>query len=183
MTSKEAYLSRQDEALLVQSRIASLPAPGSFDLEEIHNFLGSRHMGPLVLIGEDSEVWGKPLAPRDHSPDLVALLGRHKEDIFSKWFTEKATIQFFKCGLHRIGKPKAIHGLPSLRDSTLLGITYLITTLVASLLPIASICVLYFVQSMQARLAIIAAFNVVVALSLTALTTAKRADVFAVVAA
>lgn len=157
--------------------------PGSGDLKNIQNFLATREMGPLALTGEDAAIWGSTLNPEEHSSDLIALLHRHNEDIFSKWFTEKAIIQFFKLGLHRWGKPRAIHGLPSFHESTLLGITYLITSVVASLLPIASISILYYVRSMEARLAIIATFNLVVALSLTAFTTAKRSDVFAVVAA
>ena len=140
-------------------------------------------MGSLALIGEDALIWGNSSSPRDRSPDLITLMGRHNEDVFSKWFTEKATLLFFKCRLHNIGKPKSMHGLPSLQDNTLLGVTYFIKSLIASLLPIASISILYFVQSTRARLAIIAAFNLIVALSLLAFTTAKRTDVFAVVAA
>ncbi|KAI9666325.1 MAG: hypothetical protein M1821_004260 [Bathelium mastoideum] len=178
-----AKIREYNEALVLQSKVARLPEPGSSDLKEIQNFLATREMGPLALFGHDSTVWGSDSDLRDYSPDLVALVRRRSEDIFSKWFTEKAIVQFFRCGLHRLGKPKAVHGLPSLHDSTLFGVTYLITSVIASLLPIASISILYVVQSMRARLVIIAAFNLVVALSLTAFTTAKRSDVFAVVAA
>ncbi|KAI9684072.1 MAG: hypothetical protein M1822_005900 [Bathelium mastoideum] len=178
-----ARLREYNEALVLQSKVARLPEPGSFDLKAIQNYLANPEMGPLALFGEDATVWGSASDSTDHSPDLIALVHRRSEDIFSKWFTEKAIVQFFRFGLHRVGKPKAIHGLPSLHDSTLFGVTYLITSIIASLLPMASISILYFVQSMRARLAIIAAFNIIVALSLTAFTTAKRSDVFAVVAA
>jgi hypothetical protein len=51
------------------------------------------------------------------------------------------------------------------------------------LIPIASIVVLYQVQSMSARLGIIAAFNVLVAVCLMGFANAKRAEVFAISAA
>ena len=73
--------------------------------------------------------------------------------------------------------------MPGFKDSTLLQVTFWITTVIASLLPIASISVLCCVHSMLARLAIIAIFNVVVSLCLIAFTTAKRLDVFAIAAA
>ncbi|KAL9094640.1 MAG: hypothetical protein Q9165_003200 [Trypethelium subeluteriae] len=171
------------EGLILQSKVASLSEPGNYDLKDIQNFLASSDMGPLALIGADKTIWGSVSNRKDHSPDLMALLPRHNQDIFSKWITEKAVVQFFKCGLHRLGKTNAIPGLPSFNDGSLLGFTYFITSVVASLLPIASISILYFVRSMQARLAIIAIFNLIVALSLTAFTTAKRSEVFAVVAA
>lgn len=57
------------------------------------------------------------------------------------------------------------------------------TSILASVIPIASIAVLYYVQSMPARFAIIAAFNILVSVCLSGFTNAKRSEVFAVTAA
>lgn len=140
-------------------------------------------MGPLALAGDDAPIWGSTKEPKSFCPDLITLRPRHNEDTFSRWITERAIIKLFKCGCHRLMKVSRIHGVPGFKDSTLLQVTFWITTVIASLLPIASISVLYYVHSMLARLAIIATFNVVVSLCLMAFTTAKRLDVFAVAAA
>ncbi|KAI0617669.1 hypothetical protein TUN199_10331 [Pyrenophora tritici-repentis] len=56
-------------------------------------------------------------------------------------------------------------------------------SILASLIPIASIVVLCFVSSMPARLGTIAGFNVLVSICLMAFAGAKRAEVFAISAA
>lgn len=80
-------------------------------------------------------------------------------------------------------KPSPIHGVIGYEDSTIYYITYWITSILASLIPIASIVLLYCVNSMRARLGIIAAFNVLVSICLMGLTNAKRVEVFAITAA
>jgi len=135
-------------------------------------------MGPLALAGDDASIWGSTKEPKSFCPDLITLRPRHNEDIFSKWVTERAIMKLFKCGCHRLKKVSRIHGVSGFKDSTLLQVTFWITTAIAS-----SISVLYYVHSMLARLAIIATFNVAVSLCLMAFTTAKRLDVFAVAAA
>jgi len=140
-------------------------------------------MGPLALIGDDAAIWGSVLNPKSYCPDLVALRGRHNEDSFSKWVTEKVLLKLFLCGCAHWKKISRRYGAVGYHDSTLLRVTFWITSILASLLPIASIAILYFVKSMAARLGIIAAFNLILSLCLTAFTTAKRTDVFAVAAA
>ncbi|KAJ9665654.1 hypothetical protein H2201_004138 [Coniosporium apollinis] len=178
-----AKLREYNEALIQQSTIVRMEEPSAYDMNDIQHFLATSEMGPLALIGDDATVWGSTTNPKCHPPDLTALRARHDEDIFSKWVTEKAIMQFFRCKGHRFKKPSPVYGMVCYKDSTLLRLTYMITSLLASLLPIASITVLYYVESMRARLAVIAAFNLVICSCLTAFTTAKRTDVFAVAAA
>lgn len=140
-------------------------------------------MGPLALIGDDAMTWGSTSYPNSHCPDLVTIRPRNVEDTFSKWITEKIVPVFFRFGFGRLNRVPTVHGDIGYNDSSLLRITFWITTVIASLLPIASISILYCVHSILARLAIIAAFNVVVSICLTAFTAAKRMDVFAVAAA
>lgn len=156
--------------------------PGRLDLDYIQKYLASRHMGPFALDGIDAEVWGSIKKPDAYEPDIVALLPRQKEDIFSNLIMGKGMEKWFKWGLDRFRQP-SINGLVQYEESTLLHLTSLVSTALASLLPIASIVVLYSVHSMQARLGIIAAFNVLISLCLAFFTTAKRTDIFAVVAA
>ena len=127
--------------------------------------------------------WGSTIYPNSHCPDLVTIRPRNVEDTFSKWITEKIVPVFFRFGFGQPNRVPTVHGDIGYSDDSLLRITFWITTVLASLLPIASIWILYCVHSTLARLAIIAAFNVVVSICLTACTAAKRTDVFAVAAA
>jgi len=68
-------------------------------------------------------------------------------------------------------------------DSSIYRVTSWLTSIIASLIPIASIVVLYSVGSMKARLGIIAAFNLLISTCLSTFTNAKRSEVFAVTAA
>ncbi|KAL1628562.1 hypothetical protein SLS56_005794 [Neofusicoccum ribis] len=174
---------RADTALLQQSRLLHLKFPARSDLSYLQSYLASRHMGPRALDGLDSEVWGTDRDPRGHSPDIVALLPRKRRDMFSHLVTERGAEAWFRFGLDRLSKPSPVHGMVAYEESTLHRLTYLVATALASLLPIVSIVVLYFVGSMEARLGIIAAFNVLTSFCLAFFTAAKRTDVFAVAAA
>ena len=140
-------------------------------------------MGENALTGEDGDIWGSACHRESYKPDLVTLCPRAKKDAFSAWAAESTITNLFRCGCARIKKPSRIHGVVGYEDSTIYRITYWITSILASLIPIASIAVLYRVQSMTARLGIIAGFNVLVSICLMGLANAKRAEVFAITAA
>lgn len=140
-------------------------------------------MGPLALRGSDNDIWGSTTDSEGYAPDLVSLRGRHSEDLFSRWVTEKLTIKFFECCGYRYKKTHPRFGMVISDDRNALAVTRLISSVFASLLPVASIVALYSVQLMVARLAIIAAFCLVFSLSLLVLTTARVSEVFAATAA
>lgn len=75
------------------------------------------------------------------------------------------------------------NGLVHYKDTTLSAITRVFTILVSSLLPSASIFVLYFVDSLIDRLAIIMGFSVLFSISLAVLTSAQKIEIFAATAA
>lgn len=154
-------------------------------MDYIRRYLASDEIGePYPLTGDDLDTWGTFLDPKTHADDLIALKQRRDEDGLSNWITSKGIAKFFALGGARLGKASAKHGgRVSFEDTALLRITYSITSILASLLPIASIAVLYVAQSMKIRLVLIAVFNVLVTVCLTAFTTAQRAEVFAVAAA
>lgn len=158
--------------------------PGAYDMDCLQKFLASAKIGePYALTGLDANIWGSHEHPRERERDLVALKPRQDEDIFSNWVTGKGISKFFDLGCAGRRKPSSDNGLVGYEESTLLRLTYNITSALASLLPIFSIAVLSVVQSLKLRLAIIAVFNLVLFVCLTTLTTAKRTDVFAVTAA
>ncbi|CAN9389878.1 unnamed protein product [Alternaria alternata] len=172
-----------DHALIQQSLILSYSGPGKWDLHHMQDYLQTPEMGPLALTGEDATIWGSMQDRNSYAPDLIALRPRAKKDAFSVWAAENTIFKLLWCGCTRFMKPSPVHGLIGYEDNTIYRITYWITSLLASLIPIASIVVLYCVHSMPARFGIIAAFNVLLSICLMGLAGAKRAEVFAITAA
>lgn len=171
-----------DEALIQQHKLHQIPDPTHFDLMDIHNLLWSDAMGAGAMRGSDVNIYGHGDDPELHAIDLAGLCPRGKQDVFSQWISENA-IHFFKCGLGRLNKANKQLGSNVYYDSTVLKVTGWITSIIASLLPIASILVLINVHTLKAKLFTVAAFDVLLSVCLTVFTDAKRSDVFAVTAA
>ncbi|EUC43052.1 hypothetical protein COCMIDRAFT_101848 [Bipolaris oryzae ATCC 44560] len=163
--------------------ILQYPKPSSWDLHYMQDYLQTPEMGSMALTGDDATIWGSAKYRDTQKPDLITLCPREKKDAFSAWAAESTIINLFRCGCTRFMKPSRVHGVVGYEDSTIYRVTYWITSIIASLIPIASIVVLYCVHSMPARLGIIAGFNVLVSICLMALTGARRADIFAITAA
>ncbi|KAK7729616.1 hypothetical protein SLS57_002104 [Botryosphaeria dothidea] len=180
-------LDRYNAALIQQEKVLSFSPPGVYDMDFIQRFLASDEMGePYPLTGRDCLTWGMHTHANPKiqpANDLVALKPRRNADGFSNWVTGTGINKFFALGCARFRKPSDRHGRVGFEDSAIHRVTYSITSVLASLLPIASIAVLYAVHSMKLRLVLIAVFNVLLTVCLTTFTTAKRTDVFAVAAA
>jgi len=69
------------------------------------------------------------------------------------------------------------------KDSKVLRVADVFSTLVSSALPIASIIALNYIDRMIMRLLVIALFTMVFSLILTLMTNARRVEVFAATAA
>jgi hypothetical protein len=80
----------------------------------------------------------------------------------------------------RLVKKRGVH---SYRESALKTFTGIFATTLSSLLPVASIVVLYVVHSMPARLGIIAGFTTGFSLIVGMITSATRSENFAATAA
>ncbi|CAI6333416.1 unnamed protein product [Periconia digitata] len=174
-------LKQYNDALIQQAHILGYPKPSHIDLEYLQSFLHENLK--LTLCGPDATIWGSSLGKTNYSPDLITLCPRRKEDPFSNFAADKTIHFLFKCGLHRFMKPSPIHGVVGYEDTLIFKITYWITSIVASMIPILSIVVLYTVHSLKARLGIIAGFNVLLSICLIGFTNAKRSEIFAVTAA
>jgi hypothetical protein len=159
--------------------MTSLPQPSRHDFRSLQEWLERPKMGNFTLIGADRHVWASDDGQNTGSPDLIVLRPREQEDHFSEWVAESFLTWFHHLLWHRVKEPcDPESGLVSYEESHLLRCTSFITTVMASLLPIVSIVVLYYVQSMKVRLGIVAGFTLVVSLCLRCFTTAKRSDIF-----
>jgi hypothetical protein len=171
-----------DKAVIQLSSLHKLNAPDRFDLHDIQNFLESEEMGPHHMNGVDVQTWGKTTDPDNHPPDIIAVHPRNIEDKFSRVVSERA-IYLFKCGLGLFTKGNRHLGRKVYYDTTVAKITLWISSMIAAMLPIASILVLIQLESLKAKLWTIAAFNVGMSFCLTFFANAKRAEVFAVTSA
>jgi hypothetical protein len=134
-----------------------------------------------ALKNDDASVWGLPRAPDIHAPDLIGVCPREDVDTFSRLICRQA-VHLFRFGLARI--KKADHHLGNVYyDSSVLKVTKWITSILASMLPVASILVLSKLQARNTKLGVLVAFNFVFTVCLTVCTKAKRAEVFAITAA
>lgn len=172
-----------DEALIQAATLANMQEPNKSDRDYMQRFLMTKGMGSLALVGDDAMTWGSMRDPKGYAVDLVALRPRRDEDPFTKWFAESTVNSLFRLGCDRFKRPSRVHGVVGLEDSTVFRVSSWITSIIASLIPIASIIVLYSVGSMKARLGIIAGFNLLISTCLSVFTSAKRSEVFAVTAA
>ncbi|KAH7082626.1 hypothetical protein BKA63DRAFT_583645 [Paraphoma chrysanthemicola] len=169
------------KALLRHVALNSMTGPDEYDIKDLQHFLGSEKMGPLCMEGDDAYIWGSVPSPKSYERDLIALKPRVNEDTFSRWIAERALLLIRVFG--RCLKPRTKLGTVVIYDSVIVRVTFWITSMIASIIPIASIVVLIHLDSQASKLGAIAGFNVLITLCLNIFTEAKRTDCFAVTAA
>ena len=157
--------------------------PDPFDLNHIQKFIAADSMNNDVFVGPDHNTWGSAEKPKDHSRELVVLRARKDTDSFSRVAGSKAMDWLLKLGADKWKKIDPRWGTVALHDDTIFRFTFWVTSAIASALPVISIIILVNTKSLNGRLAIIAAFNVLTSVCLTYFTDARRTDVFAVTAA
>jgi len=138
-------------------------------------------MGNFPLLGLDRTAW-EP----NNEADLIAIYARSAPDLFSKWFTYTFIPYFHKILGRRVKRPlpeDPESEITQYEESNLTTTVSIISIVVASLFPLASIIVLFFVDSPSTRLGIIVGFAALFSLSLALLTNARKIEIFAATAA
>jgi hypothetical protein len=165
------------------SVLTTMEEPSKRHISDLQSFLESEHMGPSKLNGRDSSTWGFVDAPHNRAEDLVCIVKPEKQDAFSRWCLDKVMDAFFACGGHRFRKRDKVSGDVFYNRDKILRITYYITTALAPLLLVLSVTILWLMNSMAARLSIMAAFLVTASICLAFFTAASRSQVFGITAA
>ncbi|KAH7350639.1 hypothetical protein BKA65DRAFT_476018 [Rhexocercosporidium sp. MPI-PUGE-AT-0058] len=173
-------LKEYNDAIIQQSVMGHLSDPNSHDLRSLQQWLERLALGNLPLVGKDRDTWGTSDEPINPNNDLltVSSLSGHR-DSFSAWFTECFIFWLHKLFWYRVKKvddPES--GIASYEESVLHRYTSHITTIIASLLPVLAIVVLYCVDSMKARLGLIAFFTFMFTTALSFFTNASRGETF-----
>jgi hypothetical protein len=186
-------LSHADEALILQSQVASFGRPSSRALKASRVWMnggteleadGTKPNPALGGIAKDS---------LDNGDDLIALKSSPAMDLFSRTLRDHWPVKVSRYfdvnagalltrdqeevsrdGIHRIGRYDE-------RSITIA--VSIVSIVVAGLLLVGSITTLHFVENAMARLLIIYAFTAAFALSVSLMTTARRVETFAATAA
>jgi hypothetical protein len=137
----------------------------------------------LPLEGRDFEIWGSRDFPHLHASDLIQLRARHQEDFLSRWLRTHTIIPFFNSIGRKFAAVDPVLGIFAYEDSKIVYIAHLLITAISSTLLIASITVLNFISSMNARLGAIAGFVVLFSFSLSTIVKCKGTEIFAITSA
>ncbi|MCJ1363202.1 hypothetical protein MMC16_002309 [Acarospora aff. strigata] len=184
-----AKLKEYNDALCQQVMTSGFGKPNRRDLDFLRTWQQKAKAEKLFLIGQDHDVW-------ESSDDLIALQPRKESDFFSQWLTgafvywlyRKVVFKDPEKGASPVNiNPSSASQLEDeyirVSDSKLLRTADLITTVISSVLPIASVIILYFVHSKLARLGVVAGFTALFSLTLGTMTASRRVEIFAATAA
>lgn len=168
-----------NDAVLKQAQLARLDIPSCNQLNFLRLWLQRPQMGNFPLLGLDRTTWNS-----EHEHDLLAMRATPGGDYFSVWVFDTIVPLFHRVIGERIKRPDTFDpGLYSYDDKLLSTIVFSISTIIASVLPICSVVVLYYVQSPDMKLGLAVAFCACFAIALVLLTNAKKVEVFASTAA
>ncbi len=138
-------------------------------------------MGNFPLRGPDQNAWSP-----EHSYDLLAIRNRNSSDQFSRWLSDSVIPCFHKRIGHRFRKPVSEDPESAMCEYSGPHISRAVNifgTVLASMIPITSIVILYFVRSNLVRLGLSVAFTGIFSCSLAIMTGARRVEIFAATSA
>ncbi|KAK8246260.1 hypothetical protein HDK90DRAFT_461111 [Phyllosticta capitalensis] len=170
-----------DAAIIQQSKILAMDPPKKMDLDYVQKFISDANMmgQEHPFSGVDANVWGSIHGPNDHAKDIITPYPYHQKDMFSKMVKKR----FFAYGLDKLWRSCKIGDLEFWDDKVVDRLTFMVSTALASILPVVSIIILYYVESMEARFGVMVVFNILISICLGLFTHARRSEIFAVTAA
>ena len=189
-----------DEALKNQHFLSNLPEPSKYDIRWLRRWLRHRQYGNRFITSDDADVY-EPLsehhsdrvATTNSGPntsqklrptmeqDLVSLGTGGPKDPFSKWVINGLLVAWHRIFGREGKKPEIV----AVSEDPALRLVSVLSTVIASLLPVAVVFVLQRLPEnpRYLRLGVFAAFTVVFALLMMTFTGAKRSEIFAAAAA
>ncbi|KAH6683326.1 hypothetical protein B0J14DRAFT_556574 [Halenospora varia] len=175
-------LEKYQKALLRHREIANMTGPMPRDLGFLKKWMERTDMGNVYLTGEDRSTW----SDEEWRSDLLSMRTQAADDMFFHWAYDKLGLWYHQLiGRHvkSVGPEEHLAGVIVYGEEAILHSTRAATTVLACLLPIASIVLLYKIEDMSKRLGIIAAFTASFSFALVFTTNARMVDIFAATAA
>ncbi|KAI1214349.1 uncharacterized protein F4807DRAFT_455989 [Annulohypoxylon truncatum] len=179
-------LEEYNTAIMQYCQLSKLPASDQHELQKLQSWLSETRLGNVYLLGRDHDVWSQ-------GKDLMTLALSPHDNRFSRFVANKALPLYHRLGhstiMERIrdaflrsrGSASATSvdtGIATYDDAGLVLISQFICTVIASLLPILSIIVLYLVENMGHRLALVAVFCVLFSSALWFMNDGELVEVF-----
>ncbi|KAL2869830.1 uncharacterized protein BJX67DRAFT_370634 [Aspergillus lucknowensis] len=168
-------LDKYNTAALQYAQILRLKPPHAKDREVFQRWLKENAFCSTTAefnqwFGENDENGG----------DLVALFGRYENvDALTRWVFRIAIPCFYKLVGYRKAKGDVETGMVYFDDDKIIRATRVTSTITSSAIPATSMIVLYLVNHMAWRLAIIVVYNIGFSMLLGLLAKARRVEVFA----
>ncbi|KAF3770485.1 hypothetical protein M406DRAFT_325929 [Cryphonectria parasitica EP155] len=174
-------LDEYNERLERQATLSKLEVPDETDVEFFKKWLGHVNGGNCPLRGLDGDAW-----KNSPSWDLVAVNPQKPGDTISRWVKDSLFPLFHRYIGEKYKTPEAPEfgkGFYYYEESCIFRATNILTTVMASLLPLVSITVLFAIESNTVKLGVVMLFSACFSLALALMTTARRIEVFAATAA
>ncbi|KAF2099869.1 hypothetical protein NA57DRAFT_75374 [Rhizodiscina lignyota] len=192
-------IDKYTESILKHAALSQLGRPTHHDLQFLRSWFERPSMGSFPLLGLDKKAW-----EAEHESDLVALNARKASDRLTRWFTDtviprfhvllgerlKVRVLHYMYGRARITKngqhPVVAdfgNGIYKYEESTLQTTVYIITTVIASLLPLCSVVVLFLIDGDALRMGVIVILSACFSIALILTTNARQIEVFAATSA
>ncbi|KAH7327554.1 hypothetical protein BKA65DRAFT_528375 [Rhexocercosporidium sp. MPI-PUGE-AT-0058] len=172
------------KALLQQAGISALPQANPQDLKLLQKWIESPDLGNLSLIGKDRNIWGDSDSPHTCAPDLVALDKCPPKDIYQMALKTRILALWHRYSWRSTKESRDIEsGLKVYRGDRVIKWMVSFSTVLASLLPILSVVLLYWVKTVAWKLGLVTLFSFLFAMAMAFLTNAKGVEVFTATAA
>jgi hypothetical protein len=167
-----------DEALAQQAAISQMHKPTSNGLSILCDNLSDPKLQDYI-VGTDKDTW----SDANNQDDFIALVPPPEFDYLTQWMI-KAFLGIFHrfFGRYLKASPNSDPAVPNYSDDRLRLPASIMSTVLSSLLPLASIVVLYLVHDMTKRLVIVGVFTTAFSVLLALLTDIKRSENFAATA-
>ncbi|KAL2808849.1 hypothetical protein BJX63DRAFT_407710 [Aspergillus granulosus] len=156
------------EALVLQSSISNLRRPRTRVFKALQNWFSGGSQGKSAILN------GRAATLLDDPQDLVALRTPADEDVLSRSLQDHWPFP---------GREFDAGFISHFQERHVVIVVAVISVITSASLLVGAIVSLYIVQEPKSRLAMIAGFTALFAISVTLMTNARRAEVFAATAA
>ncbi|KAL2841268.1 hypothetical protein BJY01DRAFT_236438 [Aspergillus pseudoustus] len=164
----EAKMKSYQEALVLQSSISNLRRPRNRVFAAFQEWFSGGSQGKAPILN------GRAATLLDDRQDLVALRTPADEDVLSKFLQDHWPFP---------GREFDTGTISHFQERHVMIVVAVISVTASAALLIGAIVSLYIVQEPRSRLAMIAGFTALFAMSVALMTNARRAEVFAATAA
>ncbi|KAF4243136.1 hypothetical protein CNMCM6805_001738 [Aspergillus fumigatiaffinis] len=174
-------LYQYNAALLQQSQIMDLKAPAKVEAAGLREWLRRPECGGGIFqMLTEKDVWSEA-----NEGDMIAICRQQDEvDDFTKWVYTDFLNWFHNNWGHREKDKYDVEMGARIYDyHAIQSYTYAASILISGVLPASSIVVLYFLKDTTAKLMVVFVYNLVFSWVLGFLVKARRAEIFAAVAA